>query len=77
MEKNKKNHNFKKKVKIQKINSFSKFFFDQHSVSNIMSEIIIGDMPKTVIFDISPMTVFGISPMTISNIIFENENFFF
>ena len=60
-------------MKIQKINSFSKKNFDQHSVSNIMSEIIIGDMPKTVIFDISPMTVFGISPMIISNIIFENE----
>ena len=39
-------------MKIQKKNSFENEFFYQYSFSNIMSEIIIGDMPKTVSLEI-------------------------
>ena len=47
MEKNKKNHKFQKKNENSKNKIHLKMnFFYQHSFSNIISEIIIEDMPK-------------------------------
>ena len=45
-------------MKIQKKNSFENEFFYQYSFSNIMSEIIIGDMPKTVSLEICQKPLF-------------------